>query len=253
MDFRSVAVSAAKKAGKIVLSKYGRLDSISYKDARNVVTEADILSEKAIIGKIRKCFPTHAILSEESEFMKGTSDFTWFIDPVDGTTNFSRNIPFFCVSIALAKKEKVILGVVYNPLLNQLFIAEKGKGAFLNGKRISVSKVGVLGDSLLTLSSGTASSALDLRQRSAGRLRHKIFALREFGSAALELCHVACGRTEAAVIIGSHPWDVAAGMLIAKEAGAIVTGFKGEKSMPETKDIILANRKIHGDILKLLR
>ncbi|MFH1586310.1 MAG: inositol monophosphatase family protein [Candidatus Diapherotrites archaeon] len=252
MNTKEAAVNAALKAGKIIMEYYQKPKTIEHKGIIDLVTEADKLSEKKIISEIKKEFPDHGFVGEEGEAIESSSDYKWIIDPIDGTTNFAHNIPFFCVSIALQKKNELILGVVLNPVTNDLYVAEKGRWATLNNKKINVSKTDKLIDSIIVfgfpyVGDEKIRKIIDDQHK----LHGKIQAGRRFGAAALDLCYVASGLAEGFYEYSLKPWDVAAGSLIVKEAGGKVTDFRGDSKEIAT-DIVASNGKIHGQLMELI-
>jgi len=210
------------------------------------------MSEKLIIGMILRAFPGHSILSEESPPVDSGSRYRWIIDPIDGTTNFAHAFPFFCVSIALEESGKVILGVVYDPMRNEIFTAEKGKGAALNGKKIGVSRVGSLGGSFLATGFSYGITGKDRNIEYFRKLLVKAQAIRRAGSAALDLCYVACGRFDGFWEMNLHPWDVAAASLIVGEANGKVTKFDGKPYCHYDKNILATNGHIHNQMISSL-
>lgn len=251
-NFLTVAVKAAKIAGGIILDNLGRIskEDISIKQASDFVTRVDEESEKAIISTIKASFPDHHFLAEESVKEIETDGYRWIIDPLDGTTNFIHRYPVFSVSIALQYKREIISGVIYEPLKSDLFAAEKGRGAFLNGDRIRVSQVTTLKDSLIT--TGFPFRRKEFIDSYLGLFRNiflRVSDLRRAGSAALDLAYVACGRCEGFFEIGLSPWDMAAGELLIKEAGGIVTDFGGGRDYLLTGNIVAGVPGIHGELL----
>ena len=217
----------------------------------NLVTEADHAAEKAIISVIQNNFPDHFILSEETGEISSQSEFKWIIDPIDGTVNFANGIPICCVSIGVEKEGKMILGAVYNPLMNEFFFAEKGNGATLNDKKIQVSSK----DNLLTscLVTGFPYSYLDIPNGPVivfEKLLRKGIPVRRLGSAAIDLCWVAAGRFDGFYEHKLQAWDSAAGFLIVEEAGGKVTDFNGDYFNPFQPQIIATNGKIHDELMK---
>lgn len=253
-EYKKVAFTAAKVAGNIVSDFYGKKLRANVKGAagKDFVTKADLKSEQAIISIIRKHFPLHSILAEESGAHTQDSEYTWIIDPLDGTTNFFRNIPFFSVSIALAKKDRVILGLVYNPILNELFFAEKGVQAELNGKKIHVSDRKTLSVSILSQSFDYSNDKRKDNFKNIKNIFFKVEGFRLYHSTELELCNVACGRTEGYMVSSSNPWDIAAGAFIVEQAGGKVTEFNGSKWSYERPRIVVTNRLIHAELLRNL-
>jgi myo-inositol-1(or 4)-monophosphatase len=249
---KQVGIAAACNGGKVLKDHFGRLNAVRKKGAIDLVTEADIKSEAAIIETIARAFPDHAILAEESGSRAGSGG-RWIIDPLDGTTNFAHNLNLFCVSIAFAVDDAVVAGFVMAPLLGELFVGVKGEGAQLNGTPISVSTTAKLTDSLLV--TGFPYDHLDLFDELVARFSRCLSAtqgLRRLGSAALDLCYVACGRFEGFWEQHLQPWDTAAGFLIAEEAGARTTLFSGAPYTIDADEIVSTNGAIHDDLLNLL-
>ncbi|MBS3921121.1 MAG: inositol monophosphatase [Deltaproteobacteria bacterium] len=226
--FLKVAIAAAKEAGRIQMLHYGQAHSVEYKGEFNPVTEVDRFCDEAIQRIILDAFPEHEIMTEESPFEEKVSPWRWIIDPIDGTANYARGFPFFSVSIGLELDGELRLGVVYHPTLNELFVAEKGEGAFLNERRISVSQTDQLKRSFLA-----TGFPYDVQERPEYYLRYfhqfirQTFAIRRPGSAAIDLCYVAAGRFDGFWELGLKPWDMAAGLLLITEAGGKVTGPGG--------------------------
>jgi myo-inositol-1(or 4)-monophosphatase len=266
-EFKKIAIQAALKGGEILSEHRGKVKSIGYKDEVNLVTEVDRISEEAILRIIKDNFPDHGILTEESEEFipeseKSKSTYRWVIDPLDGTTNYAHGFPMYCVSVALEKNRGIILGVVYNPNLDELFVAEKGKGAFLSAgsctaedkKRISVSETSELSQSLLA-----TGFPYDIRKSKIDNLDHfanfykKAQAVRRGGSAALDLCYLAMGRFDGFWELKLSPWDMAAGTLIVEEAGGKVSDFCGEPFNIRLKEILASNGKIHQQMMEVLK
>lgn len=243
----------ATNAGAAELKKYfnGKF-TISHKEGINdLVTQADFASDKAIRSIIKSDFPDHGIVSEESDEKISTSEYKWIIDPIDGTVNFANAIPICCVSIGLEYKEEMLMGAVYNPIMNEFYFAEKGKGATLNGEKISVSdKTEVMTSCLVT---GFPYTYLDQPNGPLevfSKLIRKGVPVRRLGSAAIDLCWVAAGRFDGFYEHYLHPWDSAAGFIIVEEAGGKVTNLKGEKYSPYKPGIIATNGKIHEELVK---
>ncbi len=252
-DIKRVGLAAAYRAGEVLRTHFGNLENVQKKGAIDLVTEADIKSEKVIIEIIHNSFPEHSILAEESGLEKGREADLWIIDPLDGTTNFAHRLPVFCVSIAFESKGDLIFGIVLNPESGELFTSAKGEGSKLNGKSISPSKVGQLSESLLV--TGFPYDHYQILDSLMNRFARCLTAsqgLRRLGSAALDLCYVASGRFEGFWEQNLKPWDTAAGTLIAREAGAVVTDFSGNSFNPYQKEILATNGKIHQEMLSLL-
>ena len=250
-----VAILAAKAAGKIIMSYYGKNFSISKKSARlGLVTEADVKAQKKIKQVITKAFPKAEFLAEEDKNHAKVSDkAVWIVDPIDGTKNFSRGLNSFAVSIALVKNRKTVVGVVFDPNTNDLFYAEKGKGAFLNGKKIKVSSVSKPEDGIFNIAlprrDGTRKQNYNLFRK----MFERMGSLRNFGTAALQMSFIAAGRMDAYLEYGLYPWDVAAALLIVREAGGKATDEKGNQfDMFAGTSIVVSNGKMHNIILKEL-
>lgn len=250
---RRVGTAAAFQGGKVLQSYFGRTFEINKKGAIDLVTEADIGSEKIIIDTIRGAFPDHSILAEESG-LSGASDCQWIIDPLDGTTNFAHQLSLFSVSIAFSLSGTVSAGIVLNPVTGELFTAIRDKGAELNGRPINVSDSATVSESLLV--TGFPYNLKDMFVPLLNRFSKCLKAargVRRLGSAALDLCFVACGRFDGFWEQNLNPWDTAAGMLIAKEAGASVTDFSDKPFTIDKKEILVSNGKIHKEMLSLLK
>lgn len=252
-QYTQVAVRAAYQAGEILNSHFGKLTHINKKGSIDLVTAADLASEKTILTILKEAYPDHTILSEESGLDVGRPDHQWIIDPLDGTTNFVHNLPVFAISIAHAHKEKVDVGVVFNPLSGELFCANQGSGATLNGHSIAISDTIEMKNSLLV--TGFPYHLQDDCEMLIQRFRYCLRAaqgIRRLGSAALDLCYVACGRFDGFWEEGLNPWDTAAGMLIAREAGGHITDFDGREYHIDSPEILATNGKIHSQMLGLL-
>lgn len=253
---RQIATFAAKKAGIELLKKFKTFErsNIKTKSKHEIITPADLASEKIILAAIKKHFPTHRILSEEKgKTGAAKSDYLWIIDPLDGTTNFSMGNPLFSVSIALAKKNQIILGVIYVPFLDNLYVAEINKPSTLNGKKIKVSTQNEIGNSFLTFCHGNSAPALQRAVNIYRQLKHQARDLRQIGSAAIELAWVAQGRTEAIIIPGVPPWDVAAGALLVRQAGGAVNDMLGHEWNLNSEGIIASNKNINDELVRSVK
>jgi len=251
----NIAIKAARRAGQII--NRASLDierlQVSVKQQSDYVTEVDRAAEAAIIDTIREAYPKHAILAEESG-SSGDSEYQWIIDPLDGTTNFIHGFPQYAVSIGLAHKGVMNQAVVYDPTRNELFTAGKGAGAYLNDKRIRVSKRAKLAEALIgtgfpyrMFDHADAYIAIfrELTQKTAG--------LRRPGAASLDLAYVACGRTDGFWEFGLSPWDMAAGTLLVSEAGGLVSDLAGESNYLATGNIVAGTPKIFGQLLQIVQ
>jgi len=253
-DLLKVAITAAKEAGKIQREWLGREKRIEFKGEINLVTEVDTRCERMIVEIIKKSFPQHNILTEETPMPELPSPYRWIVDPLDGTTNYAHGYPCFCTSIALEVGGEIVLGVIYDPILEELFTAQEGKGAFLNGERISVSSTQRLIEALIS-----TGFPYDLRESSENNLDHfnnfimEARAIRRDGSAALDLCYVAMGRFDGFWELKLKPWDVAAGKIIVEEAGGLVTDFRGGPLDIYGDQILATNGKIHNEMMEVLR
>lgn len=249
---KRVGVAAAYKGQKVLLSHHGRVSKVDKKGAIDLITEADTGSEKVIIETIQKSFPDHTILAEESGLNKGEADHKWIIDPLDGTTNFAHQLGLFSISIAFALSDDTVIGIVLSPVTGELFTAGKGKGAELNGRPIKVSNSQTVSESLLV--TGFPYNLVDfnpLLTRFSNCLKASQ-GVRRLGSAAIDLCFVACGRFDGFWEQNLKPWDTAAGELIAREAGAVITDFSNKPFNIYKKEILATNGKIHQEMLSLL-
>lgn len=253
-----IAIEAAKQAGKYLKNNVGKVYEIQQKGGqeRNLVTAIDKRSEAIIIETIRRHYPAHDILAEESQPAGGadnSSKYKWIIDPLDGTTNFTHGLPVFCVSIGLEYNEQIIAGVIYDPNLDELFTAEKGKGAFLNGKRIFVSKTASLKRSLLV--TGFPYNIADNPNHAIERFVNFLMqaqAVRRMGSAAIDLAYVAAGRYDGFWEVALNPWDMAAGALLVQEAGGKLSDFTGNSFSVYQKEICATNGLIHEEMISVL-
>ena len=246
--------SLARKAGAILYDGYSTDHQVDYKGVIDLVTEIDHRSEEYLLGEVQRDFPDHHILSEESGVIEGNNDHVWFIDPLDGTVNYAHHIPIFCVSIAYAHHGKLTLGAIYEPMRDEMFLAERDKGASLNGRPLQVSTVTELQKSLLV--TGFPYDAWDTKQDNFnnfikfGKLSQGV---RRFGSAALDLCYVAAGRFDGFWELALKPWDVAAGGLICEEAGAQITNVRGEPDyISPPQSVVAATPGIHERMLEEL-
>lgn len=248
---KEVAIEAALRAGAYIRESVGKIDKIDYKSAFNLVTNVDQQSEVLILEIIKRAFPGDSVLGEEGGGSVESQGRRWLIDPVDGTTNFAHSYPFFCVSIGLEIDGVLSVGVVYNPISSELFTAEKGKGAFLNDKKIQVSNVASLSESLLATGfPPDTETTMHNNMRAFFHVTNKSHGVRRDGSAALDLCYVACGRLEAFWEYKLSPWDIGAGTLIVTEAGGTVTNMVNGPLDMKTGNILASNGKIHDELVQ---
>jgi len=252
-----VAIKAARRAGELQLRYFQKGFKVEYKGEINLVTEVDKLCEQEIVEYIRSHYPDHGVLTEEGLF-EGVSHTDvpclWIIDPLDGTTNYAHGYPVFSVSIALQVRGELVLGVVFDPTRDELFWGFKGKGSYLNGERLRVSRTSRLSKGLLA-----TGFPYDLKEDPVNNLDHfnrmimKAQAIRRGGSAALDLCYVAAGRLDGFWELKLSPWDIAAGILIVREAFGRVTDFDGHPIGPYSREVVASNGLIHEEMLEVLR
>jgi myo-inositol-1(or 4)-monophosphatase len=252
----NIAVRAARRAGSIInrASLDGGGLNVRSKRAKDFVTQVDQAAEQAIIDIVRKAYPEHGFLAEESGASQQHSEYVWIIDPLDGTTNFIHGFPQYCVSIGIQQRGALAHAVVYDPARNELFTASKGRGAFLNDRRIRVSTLARFGDALV----GTGFpfkelGRLELYTRQLQTMMQTCAGVRRAGAAALDLAYVACGRLDAFWELGLSPWDMAAGALLILEAGGLVGDLKGDQGFLESGDIAAATPKVFPALLEALR
>lgn len=248
---RELAIRAAKEAGKILIDNFGRIHKITKKSGRELVTNVDLEAQTTIISLIKEKYPHHSILSEESPAEENHSKYRWIIDPLDGTHNYIHKVGIFGVSIALEWEEEIILGVIFLPVTAELYVAEKGKGAYLNNERIAVSRrdlpqVSMVYDSSLQYNKEVMLTNL-------GKLADNVFNVRMFGSSARSLSFIANGQIDLQIEYHDKPWDFSAGALIVEEAGGKVTDLQGNPWTPQVDQYIASNSKIHQDILRILQ
>jgi len=254
MDYKTIAIKAVRAGGEILKENLTKEVRVDYKGAVNLVTNVDHKSEKTIVEIISKEFPDHEILAAEGYGHGKKFPFKWIIDPLDGTTNYAHRFPFFCVSIGLEVEEKMVLGVVYDPIRSELFLAEKGKGAFLNDEPIRVSVTDDLTHSLLV-----TGFSYDVRVTAENNFNHfvdfsmRAQGVRRTGSAALDFCYIAMGRMDGFWELKLQPWDAAAGSLVVQEAGGRVTDFSGKTYSVYSKEVIASNGRIHEAMVKVLQ
>jgi myo-inositol-1(or 4)-monophosphatase len=249
--YLEVAVDVAQEAGKVLREEMEHAPTIAYKGDFDLVTQADRRSEALIVSRLQKYFPEHAVAAEEGTGKDTASDYRWHVDPLDGTTNFAHGYPCFCVSMALAHKNQLLLGVIYNPVYNELFTAARGEGATFNGNPIHCSKISTVKNSLLC--TGFPNHNRDSHQnihfywdftlRSHG--------VRRDGSAALDLAYVAMGRFESFWEFGLNPWDTAAGVVLVEEAGGKVTDMQGQAYVLGGPSILASNGLVHAEMVQV--
>lgn len=251
---KSVGLAAAARAGEILREYWGKTHAVEKKGAINLVTEADLASERAIIETIRTTFPDHTVVAEESGVMPGTDSHRWIIDPLDGTTNYAHSLPEFTVSIAFAFEGDLVYGLVLNPVTGELFCGTRDQGATLNGQPIKASQTQTVSESLLV--TGFPYEIKPIVRPLMSRFERCLMAaqgVRRLGSAALDLCYVACGRFDGFWEQDLAPWDTAAGLVIAQEAGGTISDFSNGSYSIDKKEILATNGFIHHELAALLR
>lgn len=252
-EYAHVAAEIAREAGAILRDRFGQPHVVRFKGTIDMVTEADQASERLIAGRLRECFPSHELLAEEgSRGASADSRYRWLVDPLDGTTNFAHGLPTFAVSIALEEAGTPVVGVVYDPMRDELFVARRGAGATRNDAPVRVSATDQLLGSLLVTG---FSYDLAHRARQAEIWRDfltQVQAIRQTGSAALNLCYIAAGRLDGYWERGIAPWDVAAGAVMVSEAGGMVTNLSGGPFRADDRQILASNGSLHPDLLAVI-
>lgn len=254
LSFKNFAEEIARKAGALLKEKLSQKHEIYYKGEINLVTEADKMSEDLIITAISRNYPDHGILSEESPAIIGSGRLRWIIDPLDGTTNYAHGYPVFCVSIALEEDGVVILGVIYDPMRDEIFIATRGEGAYLNGKKLNASSTDDISHSLLA-----TGFPYDIRKSKENNLDYfismakKTQAIRRAGAAALDLAYVAAGRFDGFWELKLMPWDMAAGILMVEESGGTVSDILGRGWCLSSSNVVATNGLIHKQMIKVFK
>jgi myo-inositol-1(or 4)-monophosphatase len=249
--YLEVAVAAAQEGGRVLMEEFARPVHISYKGDADLVTQADKRSEKLVVERLRREFPSHAVVAEEGGGRESDSPFRWHVDPLDGTTNFAHHFPAFAVSIGLEENGELVVGVVFNPANGELFTAERGQGARLNGQPIHVSQAHRLAVSLLGTGFPTHKRTENPNIHYYWQFTLASHGVRRVGAAALDLCSVACGRLDGFWEFGLKSWDTAAGTLLIREAGGRVTDFSGKPFVPGERVCLASNGLIHDEMRTL--
>jgi len=246
----SFLITLSKKAGQVLMEGFGKSHQVEYKGPIDVVTEVDRQAENLIVHEILSQYPDHTIIAEEGGFKAGADRHSWFIDPVDGTSNYAKGLPIFCVSIAYACEGVQQIAVVYDPTRDECFYAERGLGAWLNGVPILVSQTSELIDSMLVTGFPYELDQMNKNVEHFIHLIHKAHTVRRLGSAVLDQVYVATGRLDGYWEVGVSAWDIAAGTLIIEEAGGLVTRLNGDRDyMKPPYDIVAANPVLHAKLL----
>ncbi|MGH9542104.1 MAG: inositol monophosphatase family protein [Terriglobales bacterium] len=251
-DYLPVVAGVAREAGALLLNHFGRV-RIEYKGGVDIVTAADRESEALIVDRLRARYPRHDIVAEEGGGNESGAACRWLVDPLDGTTNFAHGLPWFAVSIALEREGKLQAGVVYHPCLDELFAAQAGQGASLNGRRIQVSPVAELRESLVATGFPTHKRHRNPNIHFYHAVTLRSHGVRRMGAAALDLCYTACGRFEAFWEFNLKPWDTAAGSLIVREAGGRVSDMMGADHRLASPEILASNGRVHAELQALFQ
>ena len=249
-------VKVCRKAAKILIRDFGEIENlqVSLKGPGNFVTASDLKVEKILVEELQKARPTYSILSEEVGQINNDESFKWIIDPIDGTSNFLHGIPHFAISIGLEHDKEIICGIIYDPIKDEIFTAEKGNGAYLNNKRMRVSSRSKLKDCIIC----TGGHKRDSKDRELALEEYKKFSskvfipIRKFGSASLDMAYVAAGRCDGYWQRDLSYWDIAAGIILVKESGGFVTDFDGENRYIQNKTILVTNSKINKEMIEVL-
>jgi myo-inositol-1(or 4)-monophosphatase len=243
------ATEIAREAGELLLQYLEKRPAIEIKGEQDLVTEADRASEALIVGRLQQYFPSHSVVAEEGSGQDRKSEYCWYVDPLDGTTNFAHSYPAFCVSIGLEHRGELIAGVVYDPSRNELFSAEKGAGAYCNNRRIRVSKTASISESLLATGFPSRKRHEDVNVYFFHQLGVKAHGIRRSGSAAIDLAYVASGRQDGFWEFGLNAWDIAAGLVLVSEAGGAYSDMKGEPLHLNSPHLIADNGLLHEEFL----
>ncbi len=249
-SYLETSIAIAREAGALLLDYFGRV-SYELKGEFDLVTEADRASEKLVVERLHAHFPDHSIVAEEGGGSQGSSEYRWYVDPLDGTTNFAHGFPIFNVTLALEKAGELIAGVIFDPIRQELFVAEKGGGARLNGQPIHVSKVRRLEDTLVATGFPSRKRHQNVNVYFYYELAMLTHGVRRAGSAAIDLAYVACGRLEAFWEFGLKPWDMAAGILLIEEAGGICSDMRGGPMSLLNPHLLADNALLHAEMLEL--
>ena len=250
-SFLDTGMEIAREAGALLANFFEKRIGFELKGDFDLVTEADRASEALVVERLRTHFPHHAIFAEETGSHEGSSEYCWYVDPLDGTTNFAHGFPVFNVTLALERAGELIAGVIFDPLRQEMFFAEKGSGAYLNHRRIHVSKTAKLEESLVATGFPSRKRHLNVNVHFYHQLAMITHGVRRAGAAALDLAYVACGRLDGFWEFQLNPWDVAAGILIVREAGGVCSGMKGEPAGIRAPHLLADNGLLHQQALEL--
>ena len=250
-SYLETAIEIAREAGTLINTFAERRIPFELKGQFDLVTEADRATEELIVSRLQSHFPTHSIIGEEGGARTNSAEYCWYVDPVDGTTNFAHSFPVYNTTLALARNGELIAGVVLDPTRNEIFAAEKGGGAYLNGRRIHVSKAARVEDSLVATGFPSLRRHLNVNIHFYYQLALQSHGVRRAGAAAIDLAYVACGRLDAFWEFGLNPWDMAAGILLIEEAGGRCSSMKGTLRALDGKHLLTTNGLIHDEMLRL--
>ncbi len=250
-DYLETAVEIAREAGALLAHCFERRIPFELKGEFDLVTEADRASERLVVERIRSHFPTHGIVAEEGGGHSSTSEFRWYVDPLDGTTNFAHAFPIFNVTLALEHAGELVAGVIFDPIRQEMFAAERGGGAYMNNRRIRVSNVARLENSLVCTGFPSRKRHMSINIHFYHQMAMATHGVRRTGSAAIDLAWVACGRLDAFWEFGLNPWDMAAGVLMISEAGGRVSDMHGNVNQLTSPHLLADNGQLHNEILGL--
>ena len=254
MQYLETAVEIASEAGALLANYFERRVEFELKGEFDLITEADRRSEQLVVEKLRLYFPTHAIVAEEGSGFEGSSEYCWYVDPLDGTTNFAHSFPMFNITLGLARAGEMIAGVVYDPGRREMFTAERGAGAYLNHRRIRVSNTTRLADSLAATGFPSRKRHQNVNIHFYYQLAMASHGVRRTGSAALDLAYVACGRLDFFWEFGLKPWDQAAGTLLVSEAGGKTSDMKGRPlSITDSEHMVADNGALHDQVVRMFQ
>lgn len=251
MSYLDSSIQIAREAGALLSEYFERRVRFELKGEFDLVTEADRASERLILSRLKSEYPSHSIVAEETGAHAGTSEYRWYVDPLDGTTNFAHGFPVFNVTLALERAGELITGVIFDPVRNEMFTAEKGGGAYLNGERIQVSTTKLITDSLVATGFPSRKRHQNINVHFYYQLAMMSHGVRRAGAAAIDLAYVACGRLEAFWEFGLNPWDMAAGILMVTEAGGACSDMRGAPVDLRGPDVLADNGRVHSELVQL--
>jgi len=250
-SFLDSAVEIARESGALLSHFFERRVAFELKGDFDLVTEADRASERLVVERLRSWFPSHGIVAEEGGGHDGASEYRWYVDPLDGTTNFAHGYPVFNITLALEQAGQMICGVIYDPVRNEMFTAERGGGAYLNNRRISVSKTATLADTLVATGFPSRKRHLNYNVHFYHQLAMSTHGVRRGGAAAIDLAYVACGRLDAFWEFTLNPWDMAAGLLLVEEAGGRTSDMRGDAVDVHAPHVVADNGHVHDELIGL--